>query len=509
MNLNIDKQSSEAIYEQVRRQIEELIRDGLLAPGTKIPSVRQLARNLGVSKNTISIAYDELAANNLIETRHGSGTYISEQLDVATGVNLDRQELAVEVDEFPPMRWEPYFFRSEFFGLPLSRSGGEMIRFTQASPDPTMFPLERIKQVASNMLWTPQEFFFDRGHPQGFQGLVEHLEKEMALAGVSMAEGQNDIILTGGFQRAAALVLDFLVQPGQQVAIESPSYSGLLNLLISRRIDYVPIPMDYEGMDTDYLATALSRGQIKAIVTIPTYHNPTGITMSTARREHLLKLSMQYRVPVIEDDWGRLLHYDGPAAPPLKSMDRGGYVIHIGTFSKVFLPGLRLGWITCPAPLGIPLLRAKMGSDQGDSYFLQVLLYEMIRKGHFTRHLRTSIKEYRKRRDAMCQALDEHLPAGCRYRKPQGGFTIWLELPENIKSMPLLSLARESGVDFVPSSFLMPDRRDQAALRLSFSRNTIEEIRTGVRILASVIADCIENPGLLDKGATGYEELYR
>ncbi len=510
MVLRINKDGGEPVYEQIRRQVEELVRDGLLPAGSKIPSVRELARDLGVSKNTVSIAYDELAAANLIETRQGSGTYVAARPDIAVGMNLrSRAEMSSALEEFPPMRWEPYFFRSEFFGLPVSKRSTGLIRFTSAYPDPGLFPFERIKQVASNMLWDPKEYFFDIGHPQGYQPLVEHLEKEMALAGVPLAEGENDIILTGGFQRALALVLDFLVQPGQKVAIEAPSYSGILNLLISRRIGYVPIPVDVKGMDTEYLAGVLQRGEVQAIITIPTFHNPTGVTLVPERREHLLRLAMKHRVPVIEDDWGRLLHYEGPAAPPLKARDRGGYVIHIGTFSKVFLPGLRLGWITCPAQISVPLLRAKMGSDQSDSYFNQVLLHELIVKGHFARHLRRSLKEYKKRRDAMCQGLTQHLPPGCRFSTPAGGFSIWLELPQGINSMPLLTLAREAGVDFVPAAFLDPDRRDAPALRLSFSRNSTENIETGVRILCSVIADCCERPELLAQGAKAYEELYR
>jgi GntR family transcriptional regulator/MocR family aminotransferase len=510
MNLQIDKQSSEPVYEQIRRQVEQLVRDGLLPAGTRIPSVRQLALSLGVSKNTVSMAYEELAAQSIIETRHGSGAYVCANPDVVTGVNLGRrQEMATDLDDFPPMRWEPYFFRSEFFGMPISKRAGDMIRFTQAAPDPALFPFDRIKQIATNMLWYPREFFFDVGNPQGYQPLVEHLEKEMALAGVPMEQGENDIILTGGFQRALSLVLDFIVQPGQKVAIEAPSYGNMLNLLIAKHIDYVPIPMDGHGMDTEYLAGVLARGEVKAIITIPTFHNPTGICLSQERREHLLRLAMQHRVPIIEDDWGRLLRYEGEAVSPLKSLDRGGYVIHIGTFSKSFLPGLRIGWITCPAAISIPLFRAKHGADCGDSFFLQALLYDFIQKGHFDRHIRKSVKEYKSRRDAMCSALSSHLPKGCRFRIPQGGLSVWVELPEWMSSLGLLRLTREAGVDFLPASYMMPDRRDAPALRLAFSRNTISDITAGVKILCSVLGDCIEQPGLLGSEPTEYEDLFK
>jgi DNA-binding transcriptional MocR family regulator len=487
-----------------------MVRDGLLEAGQKIPSVRELARSLGVSVKTVYNAYETLAAENIIETRGGSGTYVTEQPGVVTGQNLrTREEMGEDLSELPPMRWEPYAFRSESFMMPWSKSAREMIHLHQTSPDPSLFPFDRIKQVATTMLWYPKEFFFDRGHPQGYQPLVEHLEKEMALTGIPMAEGANDVILTGGFQRALTLVLDRLLKPGQKVAIESPAYAGILNLLIAKEIAYIPIPMDKQGMDTEFLAGVLSRGEVKAVITIPTFHNPTGITMSKARREHLLRLAARHRVPIVEDDWGRLLRYEGEAPPPLKANDHGGYVIHIGTYSKSFLPGLRIGWITSPSALSLPLVAAKTGTDMGDSFFSQALLYEFILKGHFAKHLRKSLAEYKKRRNVMCKALKACLPKGCSFSVPDGGLSIWVELPKEIPSLPLLSLAREAGVEFAPAAFFMPDRKDAAALRLSFSRNTAEDIETGVKALCSVISDCVDNPDLLRSGAHSFEDLYQ
>jgi 2-aminoadipate transaminase len=510
MNLTIDRESKTPVYEQIRQQVTQLVKDGLLAGGTRIPSVRELARDLGISVKTVRSAYDELAAEHIIETKHGSGTYVADRPDVAMGANLrTREEMTGALAELPPMRWDPYDYRSEFFAMPRSKShGGGLIRFTMSSPDPALFPFERIKQVATNMLWYPQEFFFDRGNAQGYQPLVEHLEKTMALAGVPMAEGENDIILTGGFQRALSLILGLIVKDGQKVAIEAPTYAGILNLLIAAKIDYVAIPVDENGMDTEYLAGVLTQGEVKAIITIPTYHNPTGVTMSQERREHLLRLAARHRVPIIEDDWGRHLRYEGEAPPPLKAMDAGGYVIHIGTFSKSFLPGLRIGWITCPAAFSLPLVRAKAASDKGDSHFLQALLHEMILKGHFEKHLRRTVKEYRRRRDCMADMLRRYLPKECRFRVPSGGFTIWVELPPELLSLPLLNLARQNGVEFAPAAFCMPDRKDAPALRLSFARNTTDVIEVGVKSLCSVIADCIENPALLSSGTHEYEDLF-
>ena len=501
MQLKIDKQSSTPAYQQISEQIVRLVQDGLLAAGSKLPSVRALSRELGVSLATVQTAYEELEAINFIESRHGSGTYVTDKPQQATGTNLGtRAEMFGELSDLPEMRWEPYQFRSDFFLVPPPPKRDTMIRFSIGNPDPGLFPFNRIKQVTSNMLWSPQEHFFDLGHPQGFLPLVEHLEKEMSLSGVPMAENENDIILTGGFQRGMSLILRLLLNPGQKVAIESPSYSGILNFLMAERIDSEPIPVDDEGMDTDYLATVLNRGEVKAIITIPTFHNPTGVSMSMARREHLLKLAARHRVPIIEDDWGRTLRYSGESPPPLKAMDPGGYVIHIGTYSKCLLPGLRIGWITCPASLSVPLICSKLGSDNTDSYFLQALLYEFISKGYFNKHLKKTTREYRKRWQAMLASLDRHLPAGCSYRKPEGGFSIWLNLPAGIMSVPLLKLAHDAGVDFLPASYCTPDKQDGNALRLSFSRCSVEDIETGIPILCELITRVSANPTLLEPG---------
>jgi DNA-binding transcriptional MocR family regulator len=501
VQLKLDKVSSTPAYQQIHEQIVKLVQDGLLEAGAKLPSVRALARELGVSLATVQTAYEELEAINFIESRHGSGTFITGKPRKATGANLGtRAEMYGELSELPEMRWEPYHFKNEFVVIPPPPDKDRMIRFSRGTPDPALFPFNRIKQVTSNMLWSPQEQFFDLGHPQGFLPLVEHLEKEMALSGVPMAETENDIILCGGFLRGLSMLVRLLLNPGQKVAIESPTYTGILNLLVAERIEAEPIPVDENGMDTDYLATVLNRGEVKAIITIPTFHNPTGVTMSLTRREHLLKLAARHRIPIIEDDWGRPLRYVGESPPPLKAMDPGGYVIHIGTYSKCLLPGLRIGWITCPAKLSLPLLYSKAGTDKTDSYFLQAMLTEFIQKGYYKKHIRMTVREYRKRWLAMTNSLDRHLPDGCHYIKPEGGFSIWLNLPDIIMSLPLLKLAHKAGVDFLPASYCKPGKQDGHALRLSYSRCSVEEIEQGIPILCDLLRKVIENPALLDPG---------
>ncbi|MEZ5337126.1 MAG: PLP-dependent aminotransferase family protein [bacterium] len=510
LKILLDKDSQTPLYIQIHEQIVSLVRDGLLAPGERISSVRNLAKDLDVSVTTVFNAYDMLAAENIIERRSGSGTYITEHPEIALGSNLrTREETIAAQQEREPMEWSPLVIPTEYFGLPMSRRfHGKTISFVSNFPDPALFPFDRIKQVATSMLWNPQEFFFDTGHAQGYQPLVEFLEKEMALNGVAMAEGENDIILTGGFRRALGLVLSMILDPGREVAIEAPTYNGIFNCLSVQRIPFVQIELDEQGMRSDLLERKLQSGRIGAIVVTPTYHNPTGITMSMERRTRLLDLAEQYKVPIIEDDYGRQLRYEGQAPLPLKAMDSGNYVIHIGTFAKSFLPGIRVGWICAPSSLAFNIVAAKLGRDSGDSYFLQVLLHEFIQRGFYAKHVRHAAREYRRRRNVMDRVLRENLPAGCSYDLPNGGFAFWLRLPAGISGIALLSMARKAGVDFAPGAFCMPDHSDINALRLSFSRTATSDIEKGVRILCEQIARAIADPGLLRDEASSFKDLY-
>jgi len=514
MHIQIDKNAPVPLYRQIVAEVRRLIDAGLLAAGTRLPSSRELAEQIGVSRKTILIAYQELIADRYLEGKPQSGTYVVDRTALAQmmGESGRKKGGSEEAEQAKPtMDWSPYQIPGQFFALPPQRKATEQpeqpISFIKAIPDSRLFPFEQIKQITQQLLWDPKAFFFDYGHPQGYQPLVEYIEKKEALSGVAMAPGQNDVVVVSGFQQGMNLLANLLIQPGDAVAVEMPTYADILNLLIARRIPYFGIPVDGNGMMVDKLPALLKRENIRAIITIPTFHNPTGTVMTKKRREKLLQIAADHQLPIIEDDWAQDLRYEGADVPSLKSLDKGGNVIRMGSFSKIFLPGLRLAWITLPSESAISLVRMKRACDCGDSFFLQVIMHEFILKGYLDKHLRRTRRIYKSRRDTMLEAMNDHFPKEITWTKPQGGFSLWVNLPPKLKSMALYHYCREKGVEFAVANFFWPGKSDASGFRLSWSLLEEGEIMDGIHRLGNALKKVLKNPRVLDELAKIYGEL--
>lgn len=498
MFLSIDRAAGKPVYQQIRDGIIALVKAGTLTPGDKLPGTRELASQLGVSRKTVLIAYLELAADSWVESRPGSSTFVLDRSSLSQ--HVQRRGAAMEV--LPPvapgehlMDWSPYQLEARFFSMPPYSSSwqgpDDWISFSRAIPDVRLFPFERVKKVSGQMLWDPKAYFFDYGHPQGYEPLVEYLRMRLAKEGINTAEEVNGVVIASGFQVSLNLVLSALTRPGDTIAVEDPTFNSILNLLDARRIRTVGIPMQPDGLDVEHLERLLKRGKAgerpSLLITIPTLHNPTGITMSRAKRERVIELAQRYSLPVVEDHWAMLMPGDGKREPSLKTLDTGGYVVQIGSFSKCFLPGTRVAWLVVPSALAVSFVRAKRALDRSDSYFLQTLVYEFIRKGYLDLHLRKVERIYRARRELMDELMRQHFPSDVTWRRPTGGLSYWVELPPQLRSRELLERAVAVGLDFAPGNFFYVDRRESSSLRLSFSTLTQPQLRQGVRRLGAVI----------------------
>jgi DNA-binding transcriptional MocR family regulator len=511
MHIQIDKNSPVPLYRQIVAEIRRLIEEGLLAAGTRLPSSRELAEKLDISRKTALIAYQELIADQWLESRPQSGTYVVDRSAIA-GLSKKPSKGEPEPAEVSKtMDWASYQIPGGFFSLPPERKATEQtttpISFIKATPDSRLFPFEQIKQITQQLLWDPKAFFFDYGHPQGYQPLVEYLEKKEALAGVAMKPGQNDVVVVSGFQQGMNLLTNLLYKPGEAILVEMPTYAAILNFLIARKIPYFGVPVDGSGMVVDKIPAILKREKISALITIPTFHNPTGTVMPAGRRKKLLEIAAEYKLPIIEDDWAQDLRYDGAEVPSLKSLDEHGNVIRLGSFSKIFLPGLRLAWATLPSELAVPLVRMKRGCDRGDSFFLQVIMHEFILKGYLDKHLRRTKRIYKARRDALLETMDEHFPKELTWTRPKGGFSLWVNLPKKIKSLALYHYCRERGAEFAVANFFWPGKQDTNGFRLSWSLLEEGEIIDGATRLGAALKKVLAKPQVLDEFAKIYGEL--
>ena len=501
MFVKLDRGSSEPVYRQIIRAITEMVDSGVLEAGDRLPSSRDLAKELGVTRKTVITAYQELVALQYFDATIGSGTYVSaikgkkkKQASAEESYPAPAFDEGERPEELAGMNWGEFKFAGEFFAIPrknqsLYKGTDGFISFAKALPDHGQFPYERIKKIASRMLWYPKEEFFNYGHPQGYQPLVRWISQCLAAEQVDMREGRNDVIVCGGFQLALSLLLTFLSRNGRKVAVEDPTYTSILNSLIARGMGYVGIPVEKDGMNLDRLEKALKKNEIGSIITIPTIHNPTGVIMSLEKRRKLLRLASKYQVPVIEDIYLMFLGHDGKRLPSLKALDASGYVFQIGSFSKSFLPGLRIGWITCPSEVALPLVKLKRATDQGDSFFLQTLLHEFILKGYFDMHVRKARRIYDGRRAIMAAELSKQMPGDVTWEIPGGGLSFWLSLPDGYNSRGLYEHALAKGLEIAPGNFFNAQKRDSEGFRLAFSMLSQQSIIEGVRRLGRAVAE--------------------
>jgi GntR family transcriptional regulator/MocR family aminotransferase len=324
------------------------------------------------------------------------------------------------------------------------------------------------------------------GEIAGYRPLRATLAQVLASQGIQT--GPGNILITAGSQQALSLVASLILPPGSGVVVERPTYAGALDVFRSRGLHIYTVGLDEDGMDVDELEDILARHKPGLIYTIPNFHNPTGACLSGQRRRQLISLAGRHDVPILEDDYVGDIRYEGRAQPTLKSLDSDGRVIYMSTFSKMLIPGLRVGFVVADGPVYAHLLRSKRCHDLATCNLIQRALKDYVSVGRYGAHLQRSCTLYRRRRDAMHEALERHLPPGCSWVRPKGGLFVWLRLPDGVKSSELLPRACERGVVFAPGgNFHLDPSQGEGFMRLNFASNTEEVIREGIRRLGAAM----------------------
>lgn len=364
----------------------------------------------------------------------------------------------------------------------------DIISFAGGMPEVSQVPASSVAAAAHEAIMHEAASALQYGSSEGRAGLRGQIAELMAEAGVRLSA--DDVVVTAGAQQGLDLLGKVFLDPGDTLITEGPTYVGALQAFSAYEPRVVCVPMDDGGMRMDVLETELQRlgpRGAKFIYTIPNFQNPAGVTLLADRRRRLLELARAYDIPVIEDDpYGRL-RFEGGHVKPLRALDED--VIYLGTLSKIFAPGLRLGWIAAPRPILAKVLLAKQAADLCGSAFAQVTAERYLEGTRWRRVLQGLTRTYARRRDVMLAALDEHFPPEVRWTRPEGGFFVWVELPSFINADALLAEAVEHGVTFVPGSAFYPPGQGRHCLRLAFCYAEPEAIDEGIRRLAEVIED--------------------
>lgn len=488
MRFPLQRDGNLPLYRQIEEHLRQAIQSGALPPGTRLPAVRRLAIDLGVNRLTVETAYARLEADGFVAGRVGSGTYVQPP--------WPRPAVAPEPPPLWPL-WQrrlPEEHRGDGLAAPAAPPEkalpSSFISFSGGRGDPTLFPVEEFRRVLQQMLRRDGSAALEYGDPRGYAPLratIAHV-----LAGQGLTVGADDLLITAGSQQGLALTAQLLVRPGDVVLCESPTYAGALDLFRALRLRIVGVPMDEQGMQTAQLEPLLQQHHPRLIYTIPNFHNPTGICLSVARRRHLLELAERYNVPILEDDFVGDLRYEGHAIPALQAFDSAGRVIYVSTFSKMLMPGLRVGFLAARGPVLDCLAGLKRVSDLAASALNQRALEAYVTIGRYQAHLRRSVRLYRGRCHTMMQAAREFLPRSVRFTPPCGGLFLWLQWPGPITAADILPAARAEGVDFAPGVDFFPDRADgDHCMRLNFAMQPEARILEGLRRLSHAWGRCL------------------
>jgi 2-aminoadipate transaminase len=368
----------------------------------------------------------------------------------------------------------------------------EVISLAGGLPDTTTFPPEDLAALMARVAAHASARALQYGPTEGMEALKDCIVKVMAEEGMDV--GTDELLVTTGGQQVIDLVCKTLVDPGDVVVAEGPTYPGAVPTFAAYEADVVQIAMDADGMRIDLLEETLDRldrerRTPKFIYTVPTFQNPAGVTMALDRRHRLVRLAAERELLVLEDNPYGLLRYEGDPLPPLYALDRGEYVIYLGTFSKILSPGLRLGWTAAPRPVLEKLNLGKQGADLCSSTFGQHFVIEYFAQRNW-RDLLGSLRElYRRRRDTMFEALAEHLPREAEWTRPAGGLFVWTTLPAYIDTTDLLARALREHVAFVPGRAAYLDGRGGSSMRLNFSGVSEDQLHEGVARIGKVVSE--------------------
>jgi len=429
------------LYEGVAQSLTHLIESGTFQEGQRLPSIRDLSRQFGVSVNTVREAYGVLEVRRMIDSRPQSGYFVRRRAGPPASPN------PVDWDVRDPHEVLPCAVREEYPSL-VEGKPYQGLALAKAAPDTSLFPTRRLNAFLGAVSREAGTAIMDYDTQRGLPELREAVARTSMEAGLRLAP--DDFLITGGCMAAIAMVIDVLCRTGDTIAVESPTYSEFLKLFKSRDLRVLEIPTStQEGMNLEVLEWALERHPVKAVLSVPTFNNPSAFTMPDHRKKALVEILAARGIPLIEDDAYGELAFCVPRPLACKAFDTSGSVIYCSSVSKTVSPGYRVGWIA-GGRWQDAILQRKISWSASASLPAQLAVARYLSEGNYSRHLRTLTRRLSEQSKAIAELVVKHFPAGTTFRCPDGGLFLWIELPKTVDTEKLYALSVPEGIFFRP-----------------------------------------------------------
>ena len=465
VSIQLSKSTTIPLYVQLYEQIVTMIKQCKLAPGYKLPPVRKLAEQLKINPSTVVNAYRELEQNNFAVSRRGSGSYIAEQIPQT-------------VDELENTPAIPLDLTDE---INLFSDEHDLINMSSISLNPHLISIETFKRAVNDILDRDKSYAFTYQESQGYLPLRQSITQELAQKRIITTP--NNIQIISGAQQGIDIVARTLLNHGDIVFAENPTYPGAIAAFRSRGAKIIDIKLCKEGIDPADLEHKLQQFKPRLIYVMPNIQNPTGISYSKAVCHRLLGLAHHYDTYILEDDYISGLCYKNTLPIPLKAYDNDDRVIYIRSLSKIFMPGLRLAYLIMPHKLAQSFLKVKHISDIATSGLTQRVFDYYLRQKIWQNHLDTIRSTCKAQFDFALKVADKYLPKDIHYLKPEGGLSLWLNLPDRLPAKDLIAKAKERGVILCDGAPFFIRNAPNHQIRLSFATLSLAQIQAGMQII--------------------------
>ncbi len=459
-DIKLDKDSGEYLYVQLYKAIKEMISDGDIEVNFKLPTIRKLAKELEVNNVTIVNAYNLLEKQGYVYKRVGSGTFANDMSNSGVLKFESEEELLREQDS-------------------------DMINFAITAPPENLFPIEDIKLAINKVLDRDKGMAFSYQQSQGYYPLRKSIKNYLSEYDIDTSE--DDIQIISGAQQGIDILSKALIDYGDVVFTENPTYSGALAVFKSRSARTISIDIESDGLDMIDLENKLRSFKPKFIYTMPIFQNPTGYSYSMAKKQRLLELAKKHDFYIIEDDYLSDISFDGEHNVTLKSLDCDDRVIYIKSFSKISMPGLRLAFLVIPKTLYNDVLSAKHISDISTSGIIQRAFEIYLTGEGWSKNLKHISDIYKDRFNTMIRCVKEYMPKAIRYELPKGGLNFWFTLPNGYSANEFYKSCLDENISISPGSVFNIDKSDNEHFRLSVASLNVSEIEIGMKKFSEVL----------------------